>query len=141
MNVAFGDHQVTNYQADVEARTIGAAVHRPVVYDGRWPGLDVRLGRPLDPPLPVHRLGDLYWDSGPIRDDPANPGTQIGTEPPPLENLPEPHRRGPARAARADRRRSSRWSPTSCSPTTSATITDTCAGAPCYSNGFTGPSP
>ena len=41
MNVALGDHQVTNYQAEVEARTIGAKVHTPVVYNGRWPDFDV----------------------------------------------------------------------------------------------------
>ena len=29
LDVAFGDHQVTDYQADVEARTIGAAAHEP----------------------------------------------------------------------------------------------------------------
>ncbi len=40
MNVGFGDHQVTTWQADVEARTIGAQIHDPVVYDGRWPNVE-----------------------------------------------------------------------------------------------------
>lgn len=47
MNVAFGDHQVSTWQADVEARTIGAQIHDPVVFDGRWPGVDVAWG--VDP--------------------------------------------------------------------------------------------
>ena len=46
MNVALGDHQVTNYQADVEARTVGAQIHSPVVYDGRWPDFDVAWNIP-----------------------------------------------------------------------------------------------
>ena len=46
IGVAFGDHQVLNLQADVEARTIGAKAHDPVVYDGRWPGVDPLFGIP-----------------------------------------------------------------------------------------------
>lgn len=41
LDIAFGDHQVTDYQADVEARTIGAAAHRPVLFPGRWPDTEV----------------------------------------------------------------------------------------------------
>ena len=39
MDVAFGDHQVTDYQADVEARTVRARAHRPVLFRaaGRTP--------------------------------------------------------------------------------------------------------
>ena len=55
LNPAFGDHQVTTWQADVEARTIGAQIHDPVVYDGRWPGVDVAWGHPPDRVLSVHR--------------------------------------------------------------------------------------
>ena len=55
MDVAFGDHQVTTWQADVEARTIGAQVHDPVVYDGRWPDVDVAWGVPRIASLSVSR--------------------------------------------------------------------------------------
>src|ERR1700730_7874888 len=46
MDVAFGDHQVTDYQADVEARTIGAKAHRPVLFNGRWPQTSVLWNLP-----------------------------------------------------------------------------------------------
>ena len=41
MNNALGDHQVTNYQSEVEARTIGAYAHWPALYKGRWPNTSV----------------------------------------------------------------------------------------------------
>ena len=45
MNIGVGDHQVTNFTAETMARTIGAAqIHTPIVYDGRWPGVDVGWG-------------------------------------------------------------------------------------------------
>src|SRR6185295_5536852 len=37
MHVALGDHQVSNYAADVEARTIGAATQPTPVAAGRLP--------------------------------------------------------------------------------------------------------
>src|ERR1019366_5229946 len=36
MDIAFGDHQVSDYQADVEARTVGASAHHPGLHSGRW---------------------------------------------------------------------------------------------------------
>jgi hypothetical protein len=38
MHVAFGDHQVSQDAADIQARTIGARVHVPPYADGRRPG-------------------------------------------------------------------------------------------------------
>ena len=104
MNIAFSDHQVTTWQADVEARTIGASIHTPVVYDGRWPDVDVGWG--IDPiaSYPFTDSAIVYWDGGPIRPDPLNPGEIIGTDAPPIPNIPntsgeDPHglpRRTPA---------------------------------------------
>ena len=74
MNVAFGDHQVTTWQADVEARTIGASIHGPVVYDGRWPDVDVAWGIPQDRELPVHGLGDRLLGQRPGAAGPGQPG-------------------------------------------------------------------
>ena len=73
MNVAFGDHQVTTWQADVEARTIGASIHEPVVYGGRWPDVDVGLGHPADRELPVHGLGDRLLGQRPAAPGPGRP--------------------------------------------------------------------
>ena len=88
MDVAFGDHQVSDFQADVEARTIGAAAHRPVIYSGRWPGTNVLWNVPTIRHYPYTGSTIYYWDIGPVRENPADPGTSIGVEPPPYENLP-----------------------------------------------------
>jgi hypothetical protein len=37
LEMAFGDHQVTNWATEVEARTIGARLRTPAVFDGRSP--------------------------------------------------------------------------------------------------------
>ena len=66
MDVAFGDHQVTTWQADVEARTIGAEAHDPVVYDGRWPGVDPLFGIPRITSYPYTGSAIVYWDAGPL---------------------------------------------------------------------------
>ena len=58
LNVAFGDFQVTSWQAEVEARTIGAAAHAPIVDPGRWPGVDQLWGIP--------RIGSYPFDGSAI---------------------------------------------------------------------------
>jgi hypothetical protein len=87
MNVAFGDHQVTNFQADVEARTIGASTHVPALYPGRWPDVDLLWNVPPITSYPFGGSAIVYGDIGPIRPNPSGPGT-IGVAPPPLENVP-----------------------------------------------------
>jgi hypothetical protein len=136
MNVAFGDHQVTIYQADVEARTIGAAAHRPVLVPGRWPDTDELWNVPSIRHYPYTGSAIYYWDIGPVREDPANPGAQIGTEPPPYENLPnrsgeDPH--GAPRAAPAEQQLVSDFF------AGAIPESDNCGGGPCYAGSFTGP--
>ena len=138
MNVAFGDHQVTTWQADVEARTIGASIHNPVVYEGRWP--DVEVGWGIDPiqAYPFTDSAIVYWDSGPIRANPAPPPAELGTDAPPVPNIPnrsgvDPH--GLPRVAPGEMQMVSTW----LQPDALSHITDTCNGAPCYAGGFTGP--
>src|SRR5205085_2872978 len=87
MDVAFGDHQVTDYQADVEARTIGARAHRPVLYEGRWPGGLPLWSVPQINPYPYKGSALYYWDGGPIRDTSPGSGQLVATEPPPFETL------------------------------------------------------
>ncbi|HEX6117089.1 MAG TPA: hypothetical protein VFY99_08310 [Solirubrobacterales bacterium] len=138
MNVAFGDHQVTTWQADVEARTIGASIHNPVVYEGRWPGVEVGWG--IDPiqSYPFTDSAIVYWDSGPTRANPAPPPDVLGTDPPPVANLPnrsgvDPH--GLPRVAPAEMQMVSDF----LQPDAQSHITDTCNGAPCFAGGFNGP--
>ncbi len=89
MNIGVGDHQVTNFTAETMARTVGAQIHTPIVYDGRWPGVDVGWNIPPIASYPYSNGSALvYWDSGPIRDDPMNPGEILGTNVPPIPNIP-----------------------------------------------------
>ncbi len=139
MNVALGDHQVTNYQADVEARTIGAEIHSPVVYDGRWPNFDVAWNIPRIASYPFSGSAIVYWDGGPVRPGSggANNGV-IGTDVPPLGNVPntsgdDPH--GLPRAQAEEQQMVSDF----LRPDAQSQITDTCLGLPCYDGGFTGP--
>jgi hypothetical protein len=136
LNVAFGDHQVTIYQADVMARTIGAAAHRPVLYPGRWPDTDVLWGVPSIRRYPYTGSAIYYWDAGPVRPDPLNPEAVIGTEPPPYENVPnrsgqDPH--GAPRATPAEQQLVSDFF------AGAILQRDDCGGGPCYSVGFSGP--
>jgi hypothetical protein len=137
MNVAFGDHQVTNYQADVEARTIGAYAHRPVLYPKRWPGANPLWKVPKIGRYPFAGSAIYYWDIGPIRESPAGSGKFIGVPPPPYANLPNYLGEDPHGAPRGE-------------PGTEQLLvsdfyggsipsTDNCGGVACYAGGFTGP--
>ncbi len=136
MNVAFGDHQVTTWQADVEARTIGAAAHAPIVDPGRWPGVDRLWGIPRIRSYPFGGSAIFYWDIGPIRPDPNNPLNTIGTDPPPLTNTPNrsgqnPH--GAPSAALAEQQLVSNFLQPN------GVIVNPCGTAPCYAGTWTGP--
>ena len=136
LDVGFGDHQVTTWTADTEARTIGAAAHAPVLDPGRWPGVDQLWGIPRISSYPFGGSAIFYWDIGPIRPDPANPSNQIGVDPPPLTNTPnrsgqDPHE-APRRALAEQQLVSGFLQP-------NGVITDTCGGKPCYAGSWTGP--
>jgi hypothetical protein len=136
LDIAFGDHQVTDYQADVEARTIGAAAHRPVLYSGRWPNTEVLWNVPSISHYPYGGSAAYYWDGGPVRPNPAEPSATVGTEPPPYENLPnrvgeDPH--SLPRAAAAEQQLVSDFFEGAIRQS------DSCGGGPCYSGTFTGP--
>jgi hypothetical protein len=136
LDVAFGDHQVTNYQADVEARTIGAKAHRPVLYKGRWPKTNVLWNVPAITPYPYTGSAIYYWDGGPVRETSPGSGKFVGTEPPPYENLPnrtgsDPH--SLPRATAAEQQLVSDFLEGA------VQRSDRCNMGPCYSGGFTGP--
>jgi len=62
MHVAFGDHQVANASAEVEARTLGAKLMRPPLEEGKHWEADPYFTPTADYP----RWGSamVYWDSG-----------------------------------------------------------------------------
>ena len=109
--------------ADVEARTIGAA-RSPDPLPGRWSGHQRALRHPLDPPLPLHRLGDLLLGHRPDPRRPGQPGDTIGTEPPPYETCRTAS--ATTRTGHLARRRQS----SSSSPTSSKARSDTAAASP-----------
>jgi hypothetical protein len=134
LDVALGDHQVTDYQADVEARAVGALAHRPVLYKGRWPNTDVLWNVRGIHGYPYTGSAIYYWDIGPVREGPL--GEAIGTEPPPYENLPnrvgqDPH--GAPRTAPAEQQLVSDFF------AGAVQAGDSCGGGPCYAGSFTGP--
>ena len=99
MNIALGDHQVTNFQSEVEARTIGAEAHKPALYPGRWPHTSVLWGVKRITLLPYTGSAIYYYDIGPIRESPVGSGKFIGDRTAPLHEHPELRRRGSARRA------------------------------------------
>ncbi|MGH2962010.1 MAG: hypothetical protein ACRDL3_07455, partial [Solirubrobacterales bacterium] len=136
MAVAFGDHQVTNFAADIQARTIGASTHRPAIYPGRWPGVDILWNVPKIRKYPFKGSAVVYSDIGPVRPDPSDPGETIGTPPPPLQNLPN--------RAGEDPHGAPRGVPTALAMANQVLapggrIRNVCGSAACYAGGFTGP--
>jgi hypothetical protein len=136
MDISFGDHQVTDYQADVEARTVGASAHKPVIYKGRWPNTNVLWDVPAIKSYPFTGSAAYYWDIGPIRESSPGSGKFIGTEPPPYENLPnrtgeDPH--SAPRAAPAEQQLVSDFF------NGAIQKSDNCGHGPCYAGSFTGP--
>ncbi|HEX2128102.1 MAG TPA: hypothetical protein VHF58_02685, partial [Solirubrobacterales bacterium] len=85
LHVAFGDHQVSPWTAEVEARTIGARRHAPTTVPGRHPDR-----RPFVAVKPIRRYpyrgsALVVWDGGPPR---TVDGELTGTDPPPTTNTP-----------------------------------------------------
>jgi hypothetical protein len=86
MQMAWGDHQVTNIEAETEARTMGAELATPALVDGRqgvWrePFWGLR-------PMAVSALDGsalVVYDVGPVR---TVNGSVAGTNPPPRGDIP-----------------------------------------------------
>lgn len=83
LHVAFGDHQVTHWSADIEARTIGAGIHFPAIAPGRSEDMTPHFGIPAIPSYPFYGSAMFVWDTGPF-DMALNKGTPA----PPVENQP-----------------------------------------------------
>lgn len=64
MHVAYGDHQVANVSAEVEARTIGAATNAAFLAPGRHWAVDPGWDIPRISAYPYSGSAFIYWDSG-----------------------------------------------------------------------------
>ncbi len=67
LHAAFGDHQVANVSAEVEARTIGAATNPGFLAKGRHWGTSPGWAIPRIRSFPYAGSGFVYWDSGTSR--------------------------------------------------------------------------
>lgn len=90
MHIALGDHQVSNFASDVQARTIGAKTPIGGIDPLRWPDYEdlwdiPRLGADE---YPYRGTSIIYWDGGPYRKNPLNLSQNIGTGVPPYPNVP-----------------------------------------------------
>jgi hypothetical protein len=114
LHVGFGDHQVSDTTAEVEARTIGARGYQPVLGTGRSPWTRFQLIPPLGR-HPFRGSAIVMWDSG--------------TPAPPITNTPnragdDPHDN--VRATPAARVQKSEFLKID------GRVVDVCGGAPCH---------
>ncbi len=129
MHVSFGDHQVTMWAAEVEARTIGAAVHWPALDDGRHPdddpgpGDEPLFGIPHIASYPFSGSALVYWDGTVARD----------VFPPPITETPPSMGNDPHSYPRSDPDARDQKSAFLSIP---GEVIDVCGGAPCYADGI-----
>ena len=121
LHVAFGDHQVANVTAEVEARTIGARILQPALAPGRSPDVVPFWGIHAVPSLPWSGSAMVIWDSG----NPAPPLGNIAPSEPAFGT--DPHE-NPRRPPAAQQQKSEFLKP-------GGTLIDTCSGAPCLAPG------
>jgi hypothetical protein len=144
MSLGFGDHQVSNWAAAVEARTMGAYLRTPALDSFRDPSTGYQyFGEiPAIPSYPFNGSAITVWDSGPIRDNCTK-----GTAAPLFINMPafggcpsgqpqdqwgghDPHEE--PRNTVADRAMKAAF----LAP--DGVVTDQCGGQPCHSRGWMG---
>jgi hypothetical protein len=137
LNMAWGDHQVTNWATLVMARTTGARLRAPALEPSRSYGDGVFAGIPVIGAYPARGSLLGVWDVGPLRQE---GGRTKGTPPPPVGNVPnrqgvDPH--GPdASEEVTGRAQVSAF----LRPDEQSVITNPCGDRPCYLDGWTGPS-
>ena len=117
LQVAVGDHQVSTYAAEVEARTIGARIHWPATAEGRTPEVEPHWGIDRIESYPYDGSAIVFWDSG--------------APPPPVANVAPSEGADPHEHPRNDpdaRRQKAAFL------ATGGTLIDVCGGAPCLAD-------
>jgi hypothetical protein len=123
MHIAYGDHQVANVQADVQARTIGARLRAPALAPGRSPDVVPYWGiRRASRPW-VAGSAMVVWDSG----TPSPPTTNTPPSEPAYGEDPhsDPRNTVAARVQKAVFLRT-------------GLVADVCGGAPCRTDAAPG---
>ena len=116
MQIAVGDHQVSDYAADTEARTIGAKTNCPSFDDGRVPDTRLLWGIECIGAYPYDGSAIVYFDSG------ADLPTLTNTLPPEGHDPHEDPRHDPqGRQQKSDFLKDS-----------GGAVTDVCSGGPCH---------
>ena len=91
MQIALGDHQVSNFASDVQARTIGAKTNVGAIDERRWPNYEALWNIPRIEPdeYPYAGSNIIYWDGGPLRPNDSGIGSRplIGTGVSPYETI------------------------------------------------------
>lgn len=121
MHPAFGDHQVANVAAEVEARTIGARVRPTPLDPGRSPDVTPFYG--------IERIGSFPYDGSAIEI------WDSGTPPAPTTNTPNRAGADPHSHPRSDPKAREQKSEFL---RIGGQVVDVCDGGPCYANGYTG---
>jgi hypothetical protein len=144
MHAAFGDHQVSNWAAAVEARTAGAYIHTPTLDLQRDPlGGTSYFGLiPAIPYYPWPGSALVVWDAGkPNSDCSLGVGAPPLTNTPPIDGCPsgvpssqwganDPHE-FPRNTIAARLQKSEFDEPT-------GMVYDVCGGQPCHSTNYSG---
>jgi hypothetical protein len=125
MQGAYGDHQVSQYSAAIEARTIGAKFHSPALdLPARNQDKNLFYKIPAIPSYPFNGSAYVIWDGGPGQiDDPPTTNTPptTGTDPHSL-----------VRATVAARTQKSNF----LMPNSVSKVTEVCGGNPCHTDSF-----
>jgi hypothetical protein len=126
MHVAYGDFQVSQYAAAVEARTIGARSYRPALdLPARRQDANLFYKVPGIESFPFNGSGIVIWDSGPGFNDPP-PLTNTAPQEPQFGE--DPHSE-PRSTVAARQQKSEFLKP-------DGRIVDVCDGAPCHTDAF-----
>jgi hypothetical protein len=138
--IALGDHQVTNFASDVQARSV-AGVKTPAggIDDRRWPNYEDlwNIPRIKASEYPYRGSAIVYFDGGPPRKNPGNLSQTIGTVVPPYGNVaPDSRWEDPHGAPRNGEVGPVELLNDFLNP--DGFITDFCSGSPCLGSGWDG---
>jgi hypothetical protein len=136
LQLAVGDHQVSNVAAEVEARTIGAKLYDPAVNPGRHWDVDPFMGITQAAPPIAGGNTAVYYDGGP----PSFTGTiGQGSLVEPAMNVPPRPQWGYGGDSHYYPWQSADGRDHESSFLAGAGISACASGSYCYSNGWTGP--